>query len=61
MKTISIWNVPEDVARKIVQLLREKAADMLLEGGDMDEVIDLIYTANRIRDDLAAVEKEEAV
>lgn len=43
MKTVTMWNVPLDLAELVVKTMREKVAQMLQEGANSKEVIDLMW------------------
>ena len=57
MKTITIWNVPEDVARITAKALREKAANMIENGEPTKEVNQIIYTIESIEEELSRTDE----
>lgn len=57
MRTITIWNVPVDVAEVTVKALREKAANMIANGEPMKEVNPIIYTIESIEEEISRTDE----
>lgn len=56
MKTVTLWNVPLEVAKLAVKELRAKASQILQDGAPTKEVIDLMWTIDQWEDE---IRKEE--
>lgn len=58
MKTVTLWNIPIEEAKKVVISLRENAK-CLIDDGELDEALEMLRQASRIASDIEeATEKE---
>ena len=59
MKTVTMWNVPVDIAKAAVKAMREKAATLLTEGSPIKEVDNLTYYIQAVEESIQAAEDED--
>lgn len=52
MKTVSLFNVPVDLAQELVKSLRARASEKLLSGAPMSEVDALTFEIRNIEDSI---------
>ena len=52
MKTITLWNVPLEIAEVAVKAMREKASKMLLDGASAKDVEKFLYSIETIEDEI---------
>lgn len=52
MKTVSLFNVPIDLAQELVKSLRARASDKLLAGAPMSEVDALTWEIRNIEESI---------
>ena len=58
MKTITLWNVPLEIAELAVKAMREKASKMLLDGASAKDVEKFLYSIETIEDEIQEARNE---
>lgn len=58
MKTITLWNIPIEEAKKVVISLCDNAK-CLIDDGKLDEALEMLRQASRIASDIEEVTEKE--
>lgn len=58
MKTVTLWNVPIQIAKETVKIMRKHISERVLSGADQNEVYDLMYDLNRMEEEIKMAEKK---
>lgn len=58
MKTITLWSIPMEEAKKVVISLCDNAK-CLIDDGELDEALEMLRQASRIASDIEEVTEKE--
>lgn len=57
MKTVTLWNVPVEIAEIALKALRDKAGDMITDGEPVSEVQKLLYAIETIEEEISRTDE----